>query len=141
MIPYAVLAAVLVFITAAVMVGRETRRLDGLTPEPVFDLTEAVVWIEARLPDAVRAQITYGDVRDIVDWHLTDLGSRGVATSLGPDGLPVVVGDEDSVDALVMRMLALGRDIEPAHVKAVLDGELNYLVAIGAVGPAAGPKT
>ena len=40
-----------------------------------------------------------------------------------------------------MRMLALGRDIEPAHVKAVLDGELNYLVAIGAVGPAAGPKT
>ena len=140
MIPYAVLAAVLVFITAAVMVGRETRRLDSLTPEPVFDLTEAVVWIEARLPDEVRAQITYGDVRDIVDWHLSDLGARGVATSLGPDGQSVVVGDEDSVDALVMRMLALGRDIEPAHVKAVLDGELNYLVAIGAIGPEAGPS-
>lgn len=140
MIPYAVLAALLVFITAAAMVGRETRRLDSLTPEPVFDLTEAVVWIEARLPDEVRAQVTYGDVRDIVDWHLTDLGARGVATSLGPDGQPVVVGDEDSVDALVMRMLALGRDIEPAHVKAVLDGELNYLVAIGAIGPEAGPS-
>lgn len=138
MIPYAVVAALLVFITAAAMVGRETRRLDSLTPEPVFDLTEAVVWIEARLPDEVRAQVTYGDVRDIVDWHLTDLGERGVVTSLGPDGQPVVVGDEDSVDALVMRMLALGRDIEPAHVKAVLDGELNYLVAIGAVGPEAG---
>ncbi len=137
MIPYAVLAAVLVFITAAVMVGRETRRLDSLTPEPVFDLTEAVVWIEARLPDEVRAQITYGDVRDIVDWHLTDLGARGVATSLGSDGRPVVVGDEDSVDALVMRMLALGRDVDPAHVKAVLDGELNYLVAVGAIGPVA----
>lgn len=141
MIPYAVLAAVLVFITAAVMVGRETRRLDSLTPEPVFDLTEAVVWIEARLPDEVRAQITYGDVRDIVDWHLSDLGMRGVATSFGPDGQPVVVGDEDSVDALVMRMLALGRDLEPAHVKAVLDGELNYLVAIGAIGPAADATT
>ena len=138
MIPYAVVAALLVFITAAAMVGRETRRLDSLTPEPVFDLTEAVVWIEARLPDEVRTQVTYGDVRDIVDWHLTDLGERGVVTSLGPDGQPVVVGDEDSVDALVMRMLALGRDIEPAHVKAVLDGELNYLVAIGAVGPEAG---
>lgn len=141
MIPYAILAAVLVFITAAVMVGRETRRLDSLTPEPVFDLTEAVVWIEARLPDEVRAQITYGDVRDIVDWHLSDLGMRGVATSFGPDGQPVVVGDEDSVDALVMRMLALGRDLEPAHVKAVLDGELNYLVAIGAIGPAADATT
>ncbi len=141
MIPYAVLAAVLVFITAAVMIGRETRRLDNLTPEPVFDLTEAVVWIEARLPDEVRAQITYGDVRDIVDWHLSDLGMRGVATSLGPDGKPVVVGDEDSVDALVMRMLALGRDIDPAHVKAVLDGELNYLVAIGAIGPSADSTT
>ncbi len=140
MIPYAVVAVVLVFITAAVMVGRETLRLDNLTPEPVFDLTEAVVWIEARLADEVRAQITYGDVRDIVDWHLTDLGIRGVATSLGPDGHHVVVGDEDSVDALVMRMLALGRDIEPAHVKAVLDGELNYLVAIGAIGPTASPN-
>ena len=135
MIPYAVVAALLVFVTAAVMVGRETRRLDNLTPEPVFDLTEAVVWIETRLPEEVRAQITYGDVRDIVDWHLSDLGMRGVATSLGPDGQPVVVGDEDSVDALVMRMLALGRDLEPSHVKAVLDGELNYLVAIGAIGP------
>ena len=135
MIPYALVAAVLVFVTAAVMVGRETRRLDNLTPEPVFDLTEAVVWIEARLPDEVRAQITYGDVRDIVDWHLTDLATRGVATASGPDGAEVVVGDEDSVDALVMRLLALGRDVEPSHVKAVLDGELNYLVAIGAVGP------
>lgn len=141
MIPYAVLAAVLVFVTAAVMVGRETRRLDSLTPEPVFDLTEAVVWIEARLPDSVRALITYGDVRDIVDWHLTDLGTRGVAPSLGPDGQPVIVGDEDSVDALVMRMLAMGRDVDPSHVKAVLDGELNYLVAIGAIGPVATPNS
>ena len=36
-----------------------------------------------------------------------------------------------------MRMLALGRDVDPAHVKAVLDGELNYLVAVGAIGPVA----
>jgi hypothetical protein len=136
-IAYALVAAILVFITAAVMVGRETRRLDQLAPEPVFDLTEAVVWIEQRLPDEVRAQITYADVRDLVDWHLTDLGTRGVATTIGPDGTPVIVGAEDSVDALVMRMLAMGRDVEPSHVKAVLDGELNYLVAIGAIGPEA----
>jgi hypothetical protein len=136
-IAYSLIAAVLVFVTAAVMVGRETRRLDQLAPEPVFDLTEAVVWIEQRLPDEVRAQITYADVRDLVDWHLTDLGTRGVATTIGPDGTAVIVGAEDSVDALVMRMLALGRDVEPSHVKAVLDGELNYLVAIGAIGPEA----
>ncbi len=137
MIAYALVGAVLVFITAAVMVGRETRRLDQLSPEPVFDLTEAVVWIEQRLPDEVRAQITYADVRDLVDWHLTDLGARGVATTIGPDGTPVIVGAEDSVDALVMRLLASGRDVQPAHVKAVLDGELSYLVAIGAIGPMA----
>lgn len=137
MLPYAIVAGILVFITAAVMIGRETRRLDALTPEPVFDLTEAVLWIEPRLPDEVRAQITYGDVRDLVDWHVSDIAMRGVAPTIGPDGELVIVGAEDSVDALVMRMLALGRDIEPSHVKAVLDGELNYLVAIGAIGPAA----
>ena len=137
MIPYVVISALLVFITAAVMIGRETRRLDAFAPEPVFDLTEAVVWIERRLPDDVRAQITYGDVRDLVDWHVSDMAMRGVAPTVGPDGQLVVVGAEDSVDALVMRMLESGRDIEPTHVKAVLDGELNYLVAIGAIGPAA----
>lgn len=137
MIPYVVVSALLVFITAAVMIGRETRRLDAFTPEPVFDLTEAVVWIERRLPDEVRAQITYSDVRDLVDWHVSDMAMRGVAPTVGPDGQLIVVGAEDSVDALVMRMLESGRDIEPTHVKAVLDGELNYLVAIGAIGPAA----
>jgi hypothetical protein len=137
MIPYVIVSALLVFITAAVMIGRETRRLDAFTPEPVFDLTEAVVWIERRLPDEVRAQITYSDVRDLIDWHVSDMAARGVAPTIGPDGELVVVGAEDSVDALVMRMLESGRDIEPTHVKAVLDGELNYLVAIGAIGPAA----
>ena len=137
MIPYAVVSAILVFITAAVMIGRETKRLDGFAPEPVFDLTEAVVWIEQRLADEVRAQITYGDVRDLVDWHVSDMAMRGVAPSVGPDGELVVVGAEDSVDALVLRMLESGRDIEPNHVKAVLDGELSYLVAIGALGPQA----
>ena len=137
MIPYVIVSALLVFITAAVMIGRETRRLDAFTPEPVFDLTEAVVWIERRLPDEVRAQITYSDVRDLVDWHVSDMAMRGVAPTVGPNGELVVVGADDSVDALVMRMLESGRDIEPTHVKAVLDGELNYLVAIGAIGPAA----
>lgn len=137
MIPYVLIASVLVFITAAVMIGRETRRLDAFTPEPVLDLTEAVVWIERRLPEEVRAQITYSDVRDLVDWHVSDMAGRGVATSVGLDGAVVVVGAEDSVDSLVMRMLESGRDIAPAHVKAVLDGELNYLVAIGALGPEA----
>ena len=137
MIPYVVVSALLVFITAAVMIGRETRRLDAFTPEPVFDLTEAVVWIERRLPDEVRAQITYSDVRDLVDWHVSDMAMRGVAPTVGPDGQLIVVGAEDSVDALVMRMLESGRDIEPTHVKAVLDGELNYLVAAGPMAPMA----
>lgn len=137
MIPYVLIASVLVFVTAAVMIGRETRRLDAYTPEPVFDLTEAVVWIERRLPDDVRAQLTYGDVRDLVDWHVADMAARGVGSSVASSVGLVVVGAEDSVDSLVLRMLASGRDIAPAHVKAVLDGELNYLVAIGALGPEA----
>ena len=47
---FAVVGGLLVFVIAAVVVGRETGRLARQAPRPVFDVDEAVVWIADHLP-------------------------------------------------------------------------------------------
>jgi hypothetical protein len=133
-----VAVVVLVFVIAAFAIGRETHRLDAMPPAPSFELVYAVDWIAERLPEEVSAQITYEDVRDIVDWHLQELAEHGVEQTAGAaSGEVVVVDGRAAVDAVMYRALAAGREFTPAQVKAVLDGELAYLEAIGAVGPEA----
>ena len=61
--------AIVVFLIAAVTIGREARRLDGVSPAPAFELVDAVDWISERLPSEVSAQISYEDVR-VVIYHM-----------------------------------------------------------------------
>ena len=138
MIPVGAVVMALVFVVAAVAIGRETHRLDAMPPAPSFELVYAVDWIAERLPPEVSGQITYEDVRDIVDWHLQELAENGLR-QLPPEatGDVVLVDDNSAVDAVMYRALATGREFSLEQVKAVLDGELAYLEAIGAVGPRA----
>ena len=50
-----VVALAIIFALAAVVVGREARRLDAVPPRPVFDLDEAVEWVAEHLPFEVSA--------------------------------------------------------------------------------------
>jgi hypothetical protein len=143
---FVVLAVVVVFVIAAVAIGRETHRLDAVTPVPSIDVNDAVGWISERLPEDISAQVSYEDVRDILLWHLDEMQTRGVASTLetsgpsmaaGIDSTPIVVDDDWGVDAVGMRALQNGRDLNPLHIRAVLDAELEYFNAIGAVGPQA----
>jgi hypothetical protein len=143
---FVVLAVVVVFVIAAVAIGRETHRLDAVTPVPSIDVNDAVGWISERLPEDISAQVSYEDVRDILLWHLDEMQTRGVASTLetsgpaavaGTDSAPIVVDDDWGVDAVGMRALQNGRDLNPVHIRAVLDAELEYFDAIGAVGPQA----
>ena len=129
--------AVLVFVIAAVAIGRETHRLDAVAPAPTLDLYDAVDWIAEQLPAEISAHITYEDVRDIVTWHVEEMQERGVEPTMGADGLLVIVDEERSVESLALRALREGRDVDPRHIRAVLDGELAYFAAIGAIGPLA----
>ncbi len=133
-----VITAFLVFAIAAVTIGRETHRLDAVTPAPALELVDAVDWIAERLPQEVSAQISYGDVRDLVTWHLEMLDADGVGQTADSD--LVVVEDQGTIAALVDRALEHGRAFDATQVRAVLDGELAYLRAIGAVGPLADPE-
>jgi hypothetical protein len=136
---WSLLALVLVFAVAAAVIGREARRLAAQAPNPVFDLDEAVAWVAEHLPFDVTAVLSYDDVRQILDWHLAFLKTRGVSSNgTGPhvDGT-VVVGGAETADYVLERTREAGLTYTPAQVHAVLDAQMRYLEAIGAVGPIA----
>lgn len=134
---WSVLVVALVFVIAAVVVGREARRLDRQPPRPLFDLDDAVTWVAQHLPFEVTAVLSYDDVRRILDWHLEYLRLRGVSSNgHGPQAKgPIVVGGAETVDYVLQKAEASGVGYTPSQVHAVLDAQMTYLEAIGAVGP------
>jgi hypothetical protein len=136
---YAVIVLVIVFGIAAVVIGREARRLDAVPPNPVFDLNEAVVWVAEHLPFEVSAVLSHDDVRQIIDWNLEYFRTKGVSGnghSTRTEG-PVVVGGAETVDYVLHRANAQGSPYTAVQVHAVLDAQMTYLEAIGAIGPEA----
>jgi hypothetical protein len=138
---YSAVAVTIVFVLAAVVVGREARRLDAVAPRPTFDLDEAVEWVAENLPFEVRASLSHDDVRQIIDWNLEYFRMKGVSGnghSAVPDG-PVVVGGAETVEYVLTRAESIGSLYTPPQVHAVLDAQMSYLEAIGAIGPEASP--
>ena len=138
-IAYGLLALLIVLVVAAVVVGREARRLDAVPPKQVFDLDEAVSWVAERLPFEVSAVLSHGDVRRIIDWNLEYFRTKGASSNgSGPrvEG-PVVVGGAETVAYVLSRANAIGEEYTATQVHAVLDAQMGYLEAIGAIGPEA----
>jgi hypothetical protein len=136
-----VLAAALVFAIAAVVVGREARRLASQPRRPVFDFEDAVAWVCRHVGDDVAAELTPDDVRRILHWHLEYFRLKGVSSNGSRAGgdQPVVVGGAETVEFVLSKAEALGSPYTAAQVHAVLDAQMAYLATIGAVGPATGP--
>jgi hypothetical protein len=139
---FAVVALLAVFVIAAVVIGREARRLGNVPPKPVFDFEEAVEWVCRHVSDEVAAELTPDDVRQIINWHLEYFRLKGVSSNghgAQSEG-PVVVGGAETVDFVLMRAQSAGSTYTPAQVHAVLDAQMTYLEAIGAIGPADPPE-
>ena len=139
---YLLVALALVFAIAAVVVGREARRLDAEPPRPVFDPDEAVEWVANHLPFDVSAELSHDDVRRILDWNLQYFRSKGVSGngSTPHAETPIVVGGAETVAYVLDQAGRTGLDLTPGQVHAVLDAQMSYLEAIGAVGPEAGDE-
>ncbi len=134
-----VLVIALVMAVAAGAIGREARRLDGLPPRAVFDLEEAVLWVAEHLPDDVTAQLSYDEVRRLLDLsldHFRGLGLAGQTTGEPVEG-EVVIDEADAVAAVLERATSTGMDVTPYQVQAEVAAQLTYLQAISAVGPPA----
>jgi len=134
-----VVVIALVMAVAAGAIGREARRLDALPPRAVFDVEEAVVWVAEHLPDDVTAQLSYDEVRQILDLsldHLRSLGLAGTTTGEPIEG-EVVVDEAEAVADVLDAATQAGMDVSAHQVQAVLSAQLAYLQAISAVGPPA----
>ncbi len=130
-----------VFAIAAVVIGREVRRLAARPPQRSFDFEEAVAYVCDHVGLEVASVLSPDDVRKILDWHLEYFRLRGVASNGDrphTDG-PVVVSGAETVDFVLMQSEASGTPYTPAQVHAVLDAQMRYLEEIGAVGQVADP--
>jgi hypothetical protein len=138
---FAFVVVALVFAIAAVVIGREARRLDAVPPRPVFDIEEAVAWVANHLPFKVSAVLSHNDVRNIIDWNLEYFRTKGVSGNGSSPHLegPVVVGGAETVAWVLAKAESLGTSYTPEQVHAVLDAQMSYLEAIGAIGPEAPP--
>ena len=131
---------------AAYAVMRVSSRLAHTRARAVYDLFEAVDFVAERLPDALSAKLSYDDVEAVLLWRLDHLRLRGSATYGRGDTTaaeaedqeePVVTSDDDSVDYVLAKAEASGRDIDALDVVVVLDLESQFLRTIGALGPPA----
>lgn len=140
---FAVVAAVAVFVMAAVVVGREAHRLDALAPRVIYNLDEAVEFVADRVPPATQARLTPAEVERLLTFHMRWLHAKGLqprdVTDRPQDIETPTVIDEDTVVGYILGEADReGVDvIDDVDVVAVVDAHLAYFDAIGAVGPRA----
>lgn len=137
-----VAAALVVFAIAAGTIGREARRLDARSPRTVYELDEAVAFVGDRLGASEQSRLTFDEVRDLLRAHMALLDAKGLLPSGVVDHIQdldeVVVDETDSVAFAIGWADDHGLGVDDADVAAVIDAHLDYLRAIGAVGPPAG---
>jgi hypothetical protein len=142
-IVFAIVSALAVFAIAAVVVGREARRLDAVAPRVVYDIDQAVEFVSESLPENTQARLTSTEVRALLLGHLNwmserDLMPRDVIDRRQSIDTPVVADETALAAYLLSESVARGVDVlDDVDVVFVLDAHNAYLAAIGAVGPQA----
>ena len=130
------LAVGLILLIAAVAILRESHRLAALPPRPTFDPDAALEWVVQHIADDAAATLTVDDVRVILDLQLQYFKAKGVSqngSTASPVG-PVVIGGSETVSYILEQAAAKGNEFTAEQVHAVVETQLAYLRAIGAVG-------
>jgi hypothetical protein len=134
---WVVLAVVLTFVIAAVSVGVVSGSLARRPRRSVYDLEEAVDFVADRLPEELTARLSYGDVRSVLVFHCDYLAMKGVASERTADDIGsslVVVPDDEPTAFVIGKVEEAALQLSDGDVVAVLDAELEYYRAIGAIG-------
>lgn len=137
------LAALCVFVIAAVVVGREAHRLDAVAPRSVYLIDEVVEFVAEYLPTETQARLTPDELEQLLTIHMRWLHAKGLQPSNVIDRRQdiadlVVVGEDDLTAYLLGEAEQHGIEIiDDIDVVNVVDAHLAYFEAIGAVGPKA----
>ncbi len=136
-----IIAAALVFAIAAVIIGREARRLDSVAPRAVYELEQATQFVADNLPSETQARLTFAELRKLLVFHMRWLHDKGLqpagVVDRQQDIVDEVVIDEQSLtayllDAAEKNNIEILDDVDAVHV---VKAHLKYFDAIGAIGP------
>ncbi|GDX33808.1 hypothetical protein LBMAG16_06390 [Actinomycetes bacterium] len=136
-----IFTTLLVFIIAAVTVGRESRRLDSFAPRAVYELEQATKFVADRLPKDTQARLTYEELRKLLVFHMRWMHQQGLqpagVVERRQDIAEEIVINEETVAAYLLGAAEQNRieildDVDVVHV---VQAHLDYFDAIGAVGP------
>ena len=140
---FAAAAAIIVFVMAAVVIGREAHRLDAVAPRVVYHLDEAVEYVGDRVPPATQARLTPTEVEQLLTFHMRWLHAKGLQPRDVVDrrqdiDTPTVIDEDTVVGYIIGEAEREGVDVlDDVDVVAVVEAHTAYLDAIGAVGPQA----
>lgn len=140
-IVFAVLAALVTFVIAAVVVGREAHRLDAVAPRAIYDVDQAVEYVCDRLPEPTQARLTPAEVERLLAFHMRWLHAKGLQPANVTDrrqdiAEATVVSEDTLIGFLLGEAEREGVDVlDDVDAVAVVDAHLDYFEAIGAVGP------
>jgi len=136
-------AAVCVLAIAAIVIGREARRLDAVAPRAVYDLDQAADFVADRLPEVTQARLTPDELQAMLALHMRWLHAQGLqpdrAVDKRQDIAKLLLISEDQLSAYLLSEaeksgVELLDDVDVVHV---VRAHLAYFDAIGAVGPTA----
>ena len=142
---YIVVAAVLVFVMAAVVVGREAHRLDAVAPRSVYVPEEAVEFVAEYLPEATQSRLTPDELAQLLNFHMRWLHQKGLQPTNVIDrrqdiAEPVVITETTLTAYLLGEAERNEVDVlDDTDVVHVVEAHLAYFEVIGAVGPKAAP--
>lgn len=124
----AILLAVLLLIAAGFLL-QGSRRGDVLAAA-TYLIDDAARFVHERLSPAAAGRLSVGRVRQVLDWQIH--WQQVVAPR---EGLPrPVVGSGEAMEYVLTRGLEEGVALEPLDVAEVMAAEVEYLLAIGAIG-------
>ena len=141
LIAASIIAALLVFAIAAVIVGREARRLDSVAPRAVYELEQATQFVADNLPSETQARLTFAELRKLLVFHMRWLHDKGLqpagVVDRRQDIVDEVVIDEQTLtayllDAAEKNNIEILDDVDAVYV---VKAHLKYFDAIGAIGP------
>ena len=133
----------MVFVIAAVSIGREAHRLDAVAPRAVYMLDDAVAFVAAQLPAESQARLTFDEVQQLLVAHMRWLHAKGLqprdVIDRPQDIDDELVVSEDTITAWLLGeaerlQIELLDDVDTVRV---VQAHLAYFEEIGAVGPRA----
>ena len=140
---FIVIAAIGVFLIAALTIGREARRLDAMAPRAVYQLEQATDFVAMSLSETTQSRLTMEELEQLLVMHMNWLHSKGLLPDKAvdhrqDDTTRLVVTEESLIAYLLGESDKAGiQIIDDVDLVNVTEAHLAYFDAIGAVGPVA----